>query len=57
MIEPLSYFSFHHDWINKYRGMYYPVYGVDKRSLTANRIVSHVVAEVGFFSRYPKGPL
>ena len=30
-VDPLSYFSFQpvlHDWCNKGRGMYYPVYGM-----------------------------
>ena len=30
-VDPLSYFSFEpvlHDWCNKGRGMYYPVYGM-----------------------------
>ena len=31
MVDPLSYFSFQpvlHNWCNKGRGMYYPVYGM-----------------------------
>ena len=41
MVDPLRYFSFHpvlHDWCNKGRGMYYPVWDdAYKRTLAANR--------------------
>ena len=39
-VDPLSYFSFQpvlHDWCNKGRGMCYPVCGMCKRTLAANR--------------------
>ena len=59
--DPLSYFSFQpllHDWCNKGRGMYYPVYGMVhiKEPLLQIERVAHVAA-AGFLSHYLSGPL
>ena len=58
---PIEHFSFQpvlHDWCNKGRGMYYPVYEMMhiKRTLAANRKEEYVAA-AGFLSRYLSGPL
>ena len=61
MVAPLSYFSFQpvlQDWINKGRGMCYPVCGMVhiKEALLLSERVAHVAA-VGLFSRYINAPL
>ena len=60
-VDPLSYFSFQpvfHDWCNKGRGMYYPVWDdAYKRTLAANRNVVAYVEAAGFLSSYLSGPL
>ena len=56
MVDPLSYISIQpvlHDWCNKSRGMYYPVWdGSYKRILDANRKDA-----AAFFSNYLNGLL
>ena len=57
MVDPLSYFSFQqvvHDWLNKGRGMCYPVCGM--MHIKESEKVAHVAA-AGFLSRYLSGPL
>ena len=61
MVDPLSYFSFQlvlHDWINKGRGMCYPVCGMIhiKNTLLLIR-KSSLCGGSGFLFRYLCGPL
>ena len=57
MVDPLSYLLFQpvlHDWLNKDRGMCYPVCGV--MHTKESERVAHVAA-AGFLFRYLSGPL
>ena len=59
MVDPLSYFSFQpvvHDWCNKDHGMCYPFCGMMHIKEPLER-VAHVMAALGFLSRYLSGSL